>query len=83
MRMKDIITHIINVRKSGDSFIARGSGKSASCTSHASYAVERVAMKLKGLPTSCKDPKYVPFEQTGITIRQSTSQTYLIEWEAA
>ena len=81
--MKDKITHVITVHQASDSYIARGNGKTASCTSEAMWAVERVARKLKGLPTDIKKSGYVPFEQSGISIKPVTSGTWLAEWEAA
>lgn len=78
-RIKVMIT--IGVRRSsGDSYVAYTPQLrlSASSTSDAMFAVERVALKAK---LKLKDVTGLYFEQFGITIKPITSTTFLAEWE--
>lgn len=76
--MKALIT--INVREYGGAYIARANGKTASCTSSAHHAAERVAMKVRGMETDWGKPGYVPFEESGISLTNVTARTYIAEW---
>jgi len=69
-------------REYGGAHIARCGGKTASCTSRAREAVERVAMKCCGFETDHNKPGFVPFEQTGIKLKRSCyPRTWLMEWK--
>lgn len=72
------MTRIVNifVRDSSGAYLARGEGKTCSCTSDALYAVQRVAMKIAGHPTDFRLPGFIPFSQTGITVTQVTKGQY-------
>lgn len=71
----------IRLRSYGDAYVARCKGQTASCTSDALTAVERLAMKLKGLPIDHKDPSYIPFEDCNITVQYINSTTYTAQWD--
>lgn len=72
-----IITH-----EASGTYHARavGYGLTATCTSDARYAAERVALKAKSFPAKPKDNKQ-PFAQSGITLTQVTPTLYKATWE--
>jgi hypothetical protein len=75
--------HVIMVRETGGTYLARAQGSkvSASCTSDARWAVERVAMKLRGLPTDRKQPGYREFAACGITLERNHGALWFAEWQ--
>jgi len=71
----------ITVREYGGAYIARGNGKTSSSTNSARCAAQNLAMKLAGFPTRYKDPKFIPFDKTGIKLTWTAGQTYMADWE--
>lgn len=76
---------IFTRRGSGDCYVARAEGMTASCTSSPRQAAERLALKLK---LRRKDVCALKFEEHGITLKQITEGEfgacqYKASWESA